>query len=421
VSALVLLPLLLAARQDGELTDLDREVQAELTETRAEGPVVLHWAPGALAPEALEEDVRANVAAFHELEEALAMRFEGRVHVFLYEDAAELARLTGTDTIAFSTGARSVHQVEDFRGTHELAHVFATQFPTHANAFTDGFVVEGLATGLTEYESGAPLHAWCAVYGQLGRLPALWELRTRFPDGAPGGVHPYHVAGSFVRFLIESYGIERVKAFYVDALEARAVLGRGFVALERDWLRMLQDLDVAPEYEDVVRRRLGLARVALEGEWVEEARFDGASLSGWTAQDEGVWSLAAGRLVGRHGGPWSSLSSAPVVAEGVRVRFRLREGDAFRIVLAAEGARSELVLTWQATFLDTGAGYRRAEEPPIVHGFWNDLVLVRSHGRERVFVNGLLHFDDERSAVKEPGRIELGVESGVVDVRSVAA
>jgi hypothetical protein len=55
--------------------------------------------------------------------------------------------LTGVETFAFSTGERSVHQVHDFRGTHELAHVFATQFPAPDDAFTDGFVGRGAGDG----------------------------------------------------------------------------------------------------------------------------------------------------------------------------------------------------------------------------------------------------------------------------------
>ena len=282
-----MLPLLLVAllqAPDEELTDLDREVLEVLCETLEEGALVFHLAPGSIAPEVLGEDVLANVAAFGVLEELLAMELRGRIHVFLYPDADELDRLTGAGTIAFSTGLSSLHQVHDFRGTHELAHVFATQFPPHPDGFTDEFVVEGLATGLAELESGAPLHAWCATYGKFGRLPALWELRRTFPELDQEGVHPYHVAGSFVRFLIERFGIERVKRWYVCALEAEAVFGRGFVALEREWLSMLHELEVSREHEDVVRRRLRLPRVspATSGAWA--ARFDGATLAGWSAE-----------------------------------------------------------------------------------------------------------------------------------------
>jgi hypothetical protein len=146
-------------------TSLDREVLQELTAIERAGAIVVHHRPGDLLPETLSEDLAANVAAFEELQRKLDMVYEGEVHVFLYRDGEDMAATTGTDSdIAFSTGTRSVHQVHDFRGVHELTHIFALQFPDVEDAGgPDLFTTEGLATAMAEADQGVPVHAWAAM------------------------------------------------------------------------------------------------------------------------------------------------------------------------------------------------------------------------------------------------------------------
>src|SRR5262245_29040302 len=106
------------AQNDDALTDLDRRVLQQLTGARRTPRAVFHFRPGAFADAALDADVKANVAAFEQLERTLAMRYRGVVHVFLYADGDEMKRQTqaGGGTVAFSTGTVSVHQPHDFRG-----------------------------------------------------------------------------------------------------------------------------------------------------------------------------------------------------------------------------------------------------------------------------------------------------------------
>jgi len=137
--------------------------------------------------------------------------------------------------------------------------------------------------------------------------------------------------------------------------------------------------------------------------------------------------------VGRHAGPWAVLWSDAVDSTlGARVRFRLVDGDAFKVEIASEPpgeARCEAVLTWQASFLDAGAGYERGADPPIARGFWNEVLLLRAGGKARLYVNGRLLVESaspgqsaETGESGESGRarIGLGVENGLVEVQSVS-
>src|SRR5262245_49584725 len=172
---------------DAWRTDLDRHVLEQLTRTIESGPLVVHVRPGDLPEEALQADVAANLADFEELQQRLDMQYAGQVHVFLYRDGEDMQATTeGDSNIAFSTGRCSIHQVHDFRGVHELTHIFAVQFPPDPDGSTDLFTTEGLATAMARSDQDVPVHAWAAMYLRLGRLPDLSELRHDLRRGLRG-------------------------------------------------------------------------------------------------------------------------------------------------------------------------------------------------------------------------------------------
>src|SRR5262245_33915373 len=248
------------AQNDDALTDLDRRVLQQLTGVRATPRAVFHFRPGAFADAALDADVKANVAALEQLERTLAMRYRGVVHVFLYADGDEMKRLTdaGGGTVAFSTGTVSVHQPHDFRGVHEFVHIYALQFERPADSSgPDLFATEGLATSLAESDENVPIHAWAATYAKAGALPELGPLRRTFPEGAVRGVHPYHVAGSFCGFLLERFGMAKLKRWYMDSTEAHRWFGEGMAQLEREWRTFLAGVKVDPAHERHVLQKLG--------------------------------------------------------------------------------------------------------------------------------------------------------------------
>lgn len=325
VSLLLALGAAAAQEPDPLLTDLDRRVLTDLTGERTIDQVVLHYRPGDLTPEQLEQCARENARSFRELEKLLDMRYSGTVHIFLYRDGADLKQCTGTYAVAFSTGTVSVHQPFDFVSVHELCHIFALQFPRVADGVSDIFVVEGLATALAESDESVPIHAWAAVYARVRRLPPLSEFRWKWPDKTPQGVHPYHVTGSFVGFLMERFGVAKVKGWYVDATEAKSVFGHSFPELEREWRQWLSEYPLDPQHEMHVLTRLNLMNAKLPESLAAPGQrlFDGSTLTGLEAEKADRWHVRDGALVGTHDGPWTAIRSREkfASAEAVRVRF----------------------------------------------------------------------------------------------------
>ncbi|HZM00539.1 MAG TPA: hypothetical protein VFD43_09840 [Planctomycetota bacterium] len=409
-------------------TDVDRLVLPSLTGVAESGALVFHYRPGDLTEPQLEEDIAANLAYFHELEGKLDMAYAGRIHVFLYKDKADMRATTEGDAdVAFSTGTVSVHQLHDFRGVHELTHIFALQFPGNADgAGPDLFLTEGLATALAESDQGVAVDAWAAMYLRLGKLPELSALRADFMGAAPKGVHPYHVAASFVKSLIDRFGIEQVKAYYENSTEAGMVFGVPLPRLERDWRERLAALAVSPADESHVLARFAKDLPPLPAEWRTKAGVTlfgvgaGPSLGALEPEDPSCWARRDGLLVGRHDGPWTALRSrerfGPDV--GLRVRFRLVSGDAIK--LSVNGGSEGLLTRWSA-YLSVGEGFAGNEEVRVPEGVWCEAILVSTGGRGRLFLNGLPVFDLEGALPLEPGSVGVAVEGAQVEFAEIAA
>lgn len=421
------------------MTDLDHKVLASLTGTVERKALVFHYRPCDLTPEQLDEDVAANVAYFHELEAKLAMQYAGRIHVFLYKDKPDMRATTEGDAdIAFSTGTVSVHQLHDFRGVHELTHIFALQFPGSADgAGPDLFLTEGLATAMAESDQGVGVDAWAAMYLRLGKLPELSALRCDFMGAAPKHVHPYHVAASFVKSLVDRFGIEKVKRYYENSTEAGMVFGVPLLRLERDWREKLAALEVSPEDEAHVLARFAKDLPPLPAEWRSKAGVtlfaggaEGTSLDALSPDEPSKWTLRDGLLVGTHDGPWTAIHSrqrfGPDV--GLRVRFRLVEGDAVqlrvnRVPAAGEtpGREGQAIFARWSSYLSVGEGFTGNEDVQVPTGVWCEAILVDVGGRGRLYMNGLPLFDEEGALPAEPGVVGLAVERGVVEVSEIVA
>jgi hypothetical protein len=409
-------------------TGLDHEVLAQLTRTVEAGPLIFHVRPGDLPEETLVEDIAANVAYFEELQRLLAMHYEGQVHVFLYRDGEDMLATTRSGSnIAFSTGTRSIHQVHDFRGVHELTHIFALQFPRNPDGSTDLFATEGLATAMAGSDQNVPVHAWAAMYLRLDRLPDLTDLRGDFMERAGAGVHPYHVAASFVQRLVELYGIEAVKRWYVNCTEAGLVFGVSFPRLEADWRDHLAALPVEPAHEAHVLAQFGRSNEPLPAAWRTApgtVLFAGGALDALQPDDASRWTLRDGLLVGSHDGPWTAIHSRASFGPdvGLRVRFRLVSGDAVQLRLDRAGdAEGQAIFARWSSYMSVGDDHIGNDTVKIPTGEWCDAVFVDTGGRGRLYLNGWPVLDKADALPCQPGLVGLAVERGVVEVAEIVA
>ena len=415
-------------KKSDPLTSIDRKVMKELTGVKDTSNIVFHYRPSDVDDEALANVVQLNLDKFDECEQLLKMDYDGRVHIFLYRDIEDLKTTTGASAVAFSTGTVSVHQAMDFQSVHELTHIFALQFPRDEDSETDDFAVEGLATILAESDQNVPIHSWAAVYQSTLRIPDLVEFRRSWPEGAANGVHPYHVAGSFVGYLINEYGIEKVKHWYVNSTEAHMVFGKTIRRLEREWLAWLNESAVEVEHRDHVLAKLGLlgkmipeSLVNVEG----TSLLDGNSISGFDAEDPSKWKVVNGRLTGTNPDAWTHLHTENEFPAniGVRMKFRLVDGNAVKIRLnhSSDSVNESIFATWAIYLSSKGGGFQQAGNLKIKPGEWNEVVFVNDGGTGRLYLNGILAKESKGDFHAGNGAIGIAVEKGTLEVEELVA
>ena len=406
------------ASDDQQLTTVDRNVMKQLTSAKETPNIVFHYRPDDLDSEELAKVVKLNLNRFDECEKLLQMEYKGRIHIFLYRDVEDLQKTTGVGAVAFSTGTVSIHQAVDFNSVHELTHIFAVQFPSNEYAVTDGFACEGLATILAEFDEEIPIHTWAAVYHSKSRLPNLIDLRQSWPDSAPAGVHPYHVAGSFVGYLIQEFGIEKVKRWYVHSTEAHMEFGKTFRRLERDWLAWLNEQTVKPEHQKHILAKLGVIPEQYSSAKAAKV-FDGESLAGLQTDDEANWKAENGLLIGHDENTWTTIFSKREfpVNVGVRVKFRLVEGKAVSIQLNRNDDNGNHVnlATW-ATYMSWLNGGYVPIELKLKTGEWNEVVLVNDNGTGRLYLNEIVVAEHQSAFRLKKGSLGIGVEGGTIEV-----
>jgi hypothetical protein len=156
------------------------------------------------------------------VERILGQRFAGRLAYYHYECPEEIAFATGryADGVTFGDLAE-VHAVDKVTD-HELVHALAWQLGNPGSFFH-----EGLAVALGDRGKW-----WGRDVNKAARKAAgkagLSALIARFNPAEPGD--GYYVAGSFVSWLVERYGVERVGEFFrsCDGGDTAAVFARVF-------------------------------------------------------------------------------------------------------------------------------------------------------------------------------------------------
>ena len=130
---------------------------------------------------------------------------------------------------------------------HELAHLAAAAFGSRPFRVTSRWlvpimgVVEGVAVAADDPAGELTLHAWAAGMRRQGLMPDLRTLLgpAGFWSAAPA--RAYTAAGSFLRYLRETDGAERLQRLLPHG-DFVSAYGRSVDALVADWERMLDGL-----------------------------------------------------------------------------------------------------------------------------------------------------------------------------------
>lgn len=234
---------------------------------------VIYYPPGG----DIERDIEL-IAEDHEFRYAQAVRTLGvevphRIVSFYFPDADEKFRLMG---------ARNVYMAKPWREEiyvhhqgfphhvlrHEIAHVVAGVFGDplfHVSArrvlglpvFFNVGMIEGIAVAADwpdHFTRELTPHQSVKAMDELGFTPPLDRVfSTRFLEFS--SARSYTVAGSFTRYLLDTYGADRLRAAYRSGGDFAAAYGKSLGDLQAEWQQMIDAVELPERTAAVVEER----------------------------------------------------------------------------------------------------------------------------------------------------------------------
>ena len=250
---------------------LDREdIIAELGGTVETEHFFIHYDPSEVQGERLELLVEDHEFRYAEMEAFLGVdpvAWRGRkVRSFVYPTVRAQSRLMGSrGTLVARPWTHEMHirwtHYTDNALAHELAHIFSAVFgggplelATRGGLLPDIGLLEGLALAADWPPHELDPHESAAAMRALDIAPDIRSIFSPTGFWAQPGRKAYTLMGSFVRWLIETHGMEPFQQVYGHG-DFEAVYGRPAVALIADWEAYVDGLTVSDELLELARYR----------------------------------------------------------------------------------------------------------------------------------------------------------------------
>jgi hypothetical protein len=369
----------------------------------------IHFRPGSKAEASVD-----RVAALVEddlkriLTELGVTEFRHTIKLYLYDDVEELMKVTGVPAAGYSVPLEShVPHDNDQTRVHELVHVVAEKFTEKGPESRNLFFAEGLANAVLEFVTGVHVDAVAAFYKKRGELPTLAEVH-KLDDfysylRAHPGFNGYDVAGSYLRYLLDTYGAPKTRKYYCG-VPAKEAFGVDLNAIEKGWHARLDKVTLRPGLLALLEERADGPRAALKrspeakltpailGPAAEWKSLDKATI---TTPDPGKWDALGDR-------PWLMLSGDKSQGDWSVARFDgILVGDGM-VRCTAEpldqcyGVQIQLGTNCQAMVLKNQGAFLYGDKGAVAHDPRSQLnqsveiVLRRRGAKASVWIDGTL-------------------------------
>lgn len=252
---------------------IDREeIADELGGTYETPHFIIHYAK---TPE-IEKDI-ALVAADHELRYAqvvaqLGVAPAGKLTSFYFANRDQKARWIGAKDVEMAKPWRREIYI-DHRAfphgslRHEIAHAVASAFgdPIFGVAsrriagvpvMVSPGLIEGLAVAIdwpSGYERLTPHEAVKAMQA-MGYTPTIRQLLS-LQFLAVSSARSYSTAGSFIKFLLDTYGAPSLRKLYSSGGDFEGAYGKSIAQLETEWRAMINKISLPADVIEGTRER----------------------------------------------------------------------------------------------------------------------------------------------------------------------
>ncbi|MBN1301986.1 MAG: hypothetical protein JW995_12305 [Melioribacteraceae bacterium] len=195
-------------------------------------------------PESLNKKEINNLVLHHEfylreITKQAGIDYKQKIHSIVFENSSQKRELFGAGAadVAKPWLNQIYIEADSYNKSlkHEMVHVIASEIGSTIFKISDNFnpaVLEGYAMAIENNYSDYDINYLAAIAGKSGYSFSIENLFTSFSFFSGISSVSYIFSGSFVKFLIERFGIEKVNAFYSDT---------DFVKIFGSTVRELQD------------------------------------------------------------------------------------------------------------------------------------------------------------------------------------
>ena len=220
-------------------------LSARLGGVRESEHLVLHY-PRDKPPLEVERMSRDLEFRYAQVRSFLGSAPRGKIQAYLYASPAQKQALVGAGLTQFSKPWHHSIHLNDApfphpTAKHELVHAMAAplgsgpfQVTTWGGLFPRMGLVEGFAVAGDNPGGELSLHEWAAAMRQQKLAPDLRRLLSPGGFYADAPARAYTEVGSFLRYLTERYGREKLNALYAHG-DFPVVYGRPLEGLVSDW------------------------------------------------------------------------------------------------------------------------------------------------------------------------------------------
>lgn len=254
-----------------------------LTTDTVSGQITLHYQPNTYPNQHIRDLSQTIDASWADIQSQLGKPFPRRIDVYL----------AGT-LFAINPALQGLTQSWDYRSfilvngafdpgeeqyilAHELTHIAATHLlgPTSSTMLHEGLAVHLPQAYLTQQAGYLPHTEICAAILDAPEFKTAVRMNefSYSPNGFGGHISTYfhyNLAGCFVTYLIETYGLEKFDWVY-ETSDYEGIYGRSLAQLDQEWQAWLTAVpvtvdptqfinsvnNVAAAYEDYVAASAG--------------------------------------------------------------------------------------------------------------------------------------------------------------------
>jgi hypothetical protein len=210
------------------------------------GPIVVRYDPKLEGQLILHEVIASCTQSYKDLAIRFGFELKRPLLVYVFERGFDIAAILRDSPTAISVHNASLVCLGADDDTcqetacHEITHVFADQL----SRFAPRYLAEGLATCLMGTLRGKPVDSYAFRYIRHGRylhlswLADAWIIYLHGPE-------LYAYSGSFVGWLIDHHGWDKVRQFYASHRRRRRwpsfekAFGLGLLDAEKNWREQL--------------------------------------------------------------------------------------------------------------------------------------------------------------------------------------